>query len=65
MAWDIFSWRLTASGAIFNKNLYSAAHKSLYFGSLIRVTNLQNGKQTVLIVNDREPVQKDRILDVI
>ncbi|CAK6546007.1 MAG: hypothetical protein IRD7MM_01680 [Candidatus Midichloria mitochondrii] len=38
--------------------------ESLSFRSLIRVTNLQNGKQTVLIVNDGRPVPKDRILDV-
>lgn len=51
-------------GLFVNKNLYSAAHRSLSFGSLIKVTNLQDGKQAVLIVNGRGAVPKDRILDV-
>lgn len=56
--------RKTASGVVFNKNLYTAAHRSLPFGSIIKVTNLHNGKHTLLIVNDRGPFSKNRILDV-
>ena len=59
-----FHGRKTASGVVFNKNHYSAAHRKLKLGSLIRVTNLHNNKKIVLMVNDRGPVPKDRILDV-
>ncbi|MDJ1407242.1 MAG: septal ring lytic transglycosylase RlpA family protein [Candidatus Midichloria sp.] len=59
--WTSFHGRLTASRAVFNKNLYSQPNRSLSFGSSIKVTNLQNGKQAVLIVNDKGPVPKDRI----
>ena len=59
-----FHGRKTASGNVFNKHTYTAAHRSLPFGSLIKVTNLKNGKKVILVVNDRGPVPRDRIVDV-
>lgn len=54
----------TASGEYANPEKMTAAHKSLRFGSRIVVTNMKNGKQVTLRVNDRGPFIKGRILDV-
>ena len=59
-----FQGRLTASGEPFDMNKYTAAHRTLPFGSVILVTNLENGKKIQCIVNDRGPFKKNRILDV-
>jgi len=59
-----FQGRLTASGEPFDMNKYTAAHRTLPFGSVILVTNLENGKKVKCIVNDRGPFKKNRILDV-
>lgn len=54
----------TASGARFNPKSLTAAHKTLPFGTLIKVTNLDNDKTVVVMVNDRGPFIKNRGLDV-
>ena len=54
----------TASGAKFNPKSLTAAHKTLPFGTLIKVTNLDNDKTVVVMVNDRGPFIKNRGLDV-
>ncbi len=54
----------TASGEAFDVNVLTAAHRRLPFGTLIRVTNLKNGKAVNLRVNDRGPWVQGRILDV-
>lgn len=59
-----FQGRLTASGEPFDMNKYTAAHRTLPFGSIIMVTNLENGKKIQVTVNDRGPFKKNRILDV-
>jgi len=59
-----FHGRLTASGEVFDMHQLTAAHKTLPFGTRIRVTNLDNNKQVVVIINDRGPFVKDRILDL-
>lgn len=59
-----FQGRLTASGEPFDMNKYTAAHRTLPFGSVILVTNLENGKKVQCTVNDRGPFKKNRILDV-
>lgn len=59
-----FQGRLTASGEPFDMNKYTAAHRTLPFGSVILVTNLENGKKVKCTVNDRGPFKKNRILDV-
>ena len=59
-----FHGRKTASGDIFDKNAFTAAHKTLPFHTKIKVTNLDNGKSVVVEVNDRGPYARGRILDV-
>lgn len=59
-----FQGRRTASGAIFNQNIKTAAHKNLSFGTKVKVTNLKNNKSVVVIINDRGPFVKGRIIDL-
>lgn len=59
-----FHGRRTANGTIFDMNGLSAAHRTLPMPSLVRVTNLANGRSLVLTVNDRGPFARGRIIDV-
>ncbi len=59
-----FHGRLTAHGERYNMHAPTAAHKSLAFGTRVRVTNLDNGKHTVVQINDRGPFVKGRIIDL-
>ena len=59
-----FAGRRTASGEIFNPDALTMAHKTLPFGTRVKVTNLANKKSVTLRVNDRGPTQADRIGDV-
>jgi len=59
-----FQGRQTASGEIFDTNKFTAAHKTLAFGTLVKVTNLENGKSTVVRINDRGPFIPGRIIDL-
>ena len=61
---DKFQNRQTASGALYKHELPTAAHKKLPFGSEVRVTNLDNGKDVVVTINDRGPFVKGRIIDL-
>jgi rare lipoprotein A len=54
----------TASGMRANPNGYYAAHRSLPFGTSIRVENLRNGRSVVVKVNDRGPFVRGRVVDV-
>ena len=54
----------TASGERFDKYSYTAAHKTLPFGTMVRVTNLDNGRDIVVKINDRGPFVGDRIIDL-
>lgn len=54
----------TASGVRFNRHALTAAHRSLPFGTHLRVTNLSNGKSVIVRVNDRGPFVRRRVLDV-
>src|SRR5262249_57489134 len=54
----------TASGETFDKNKLTAAHRTLPFGTRLRVTNVENGKNVVVPVNDRRPHVPSRILDL-
>jgi peptidoglycan lytic transglycosylase len=58
------SGRLTANGERFNPNGYTAAHRSLKFGTKVRVTNLRNGRSVVVRINDRGPFVSGRIIDL-
>ena len=59
-----FHGRETASGERFNKYEFTAAHRKLPFGTIVRVTNLRNGKEVYVRINDRGPFVKGRILDL-
>jgi rare lipoprotein A len=54
----------TASGENFDQGLLTAAHRTLPFGSKIKVTNLANGKSVEVRINDRGPFVEDRIIDL-
>lgn len=56
--------RKTASGEIFNTEKLTAAHKTLPFGTKVKVTNLNNGKSVVVKINDRGPFIKGRVIDL-
>lgn len=56
--------RKTANGEIFNTEKLTAAHKSLKFGTKVKVTNLSNGKSVIVRINDRGPYIKGRIIDL-
>lgn len=53
-----------ASGGRFNPNAMTAAHKTLPFGTKVRVTNRNNGRSVVVTINDRGPYIKGRIIDL-
>lgn len=59
-----FHGRKTASGEKFDKFDYSAAHKKLPFGTIVRVRNTQNDKSIFVRINDRGPFSKKRIIDL-
>lgn len=59
-----FHNKSTANGEIFNMNALTAAHKTLPLPSFVKVTNLKNGRNLILRVNDRGPFVGDRIIDV-
>jgi rare lipoprotein A len=54
----------TASGERFDQYALTAAHRSLPFGTRVRVTNLRNDKQVVVRINDRGPYARGRIIDL-
>ncbi|NLV66849.1 MAG: septal ring lytic transglycosylase RlpA family protein [Spirochaetes bacterium] len=59
-----FHGKATASGEKFDMNLLTAAHKTLPFGTVLEVTNLENGKKVKLKINDRGPYRGNRIIDL-
>jgi rare lipoprotein A len=59
-----FHGKKTASGEKFNQNAMTAAHKTLPFGTRLKVTNLSNKRSVVVRVNDRGPFIRGRIVDV-
>ncbi len=59
-----FHGKKTASGESFNLRHFTAAHRTLPFGTSVRVINLDNGKNVVVRINDRGPHMKGRIIDV-
>jgi len=61
---EAHSGRPTASGALFDPSRFTAAHRTLPFGTRVRVINLDNGRRTVVTVNDRGPFRKGRVIDV-
>ena len=61
---DRHQFKKTASGALYNHDLKTAAHRTIPFGSKIEVTNINNGKSIVVVINDRGPFVKGRIIDL-
>lgn len=59
-----FDGNRSASGEIFNQNALTAAHRNLPFGTLVRVTNLDNNLSVVVRINDRGPFIGNRIIDL-
>ena len=59
-----FNGRRTASGERFRQNDLTAAHKTLPFGTIVRVTNLQNTRTVEVRINDRGPFVRGRIIDL-
>ena len=56
--------RKTASGERFNQNALTAAHRTLPFGTQVKVTNTLNNKSVTVRINDRGPYSKGRIIDL-
>lgn len=61
---DSLHGRKTASGETYNKRADTAAHRTLAFGTKVKVTNLDNGNSVRVRINDRGPHVKDRIIDL-
>ncbi len=61
---DEFHGKKTSNGEIYNSGALTAAHQTLPLPSIVRVTNLENGKNVLVRVNDRGPFAKSRIIDV-
>ncbi|NVE94108.1 septal ring lytic transglycosylase RlpA family protein [Altererythrobacter lutimaris] len=59
-----FHGRTTANGERFDMHAMTAAHRTLPFGSKVRVTNPRNGKQVIVRINDRGPFAKGRAIDL-
>ena len=59
-----FHGRRTASGERFDMNALTAAHRTLPFGTLVRVVNIRNGREVTVRINDRGPRIRIRIIDV-
>lgn len=59
-----FAGRRTANGEIFDPSQLTAAHRTLPFGTLVRVTNLATGANVVVRINDRGPFKDNRIIDL-
>lgn len=59
-----FDGQPSASGEPFDQNALTAAHRNLPFGTLVQVTNLDNGRSVVVRINDRGPFIGDRIIDL-
>lgn len=59
-----FHGNQSASGEVFNQHALTAAHRTLPFGTRVRVTNLDNGKSVVVRINDRGPYSHGRVIDL-
>ncbi|QIQ88068.1 septal ring lytic transglycosylase RlpA family protein [Erythrobacter sp.] len=59
-----FHGRRTANGERFDMNALTAAHRTLPFGSIVRVTNPSNGRSVTVRINDRGPFARGRVIDV-
>ena len=63
-SWYALDGRRTANGEIMNSRKMTAAHRTLRFGTRVRVRNRRNGRSVVVRINDRGPFVRGRIIDV-
>jgi len=61
---DKFEGRKTASGEIFHQKGLTAAHRTLPFGTKVKVTNIANGRSVKVRINDRGPFAEGRVIDL-
>lgn len=61
---DPFHKKKTANGEVYDMHAMTAAHKTLPFGTMVKVTNVENNKSTIVRINDRGPFCRDRIIDL-
>ena len=61
---DRFAGRRTASGEAYDPSDFTAAHRSLPFGTRVRVTDISSGRSVVVRINDRGPWDKGRLIDM-
>ncbi len=61
---DKFHGRQTASGEIFDQEDFTAAHRTLPFGTKVLVINLENNKSVIVRINDRGPFKHSRVIDL-
>lgn len=61
---DKLNGRRTASGQVFSNKKYTAAHRTLKFGTKVKVTNLANNKSVIVTINDRGPHTRGREIDL-
>jgi len=59
-----FQFRKTSSGEYFNQFALTGAHRTLPFGTKVRVTNVENNQGVIIKINDRGPFVKGRIIDL-
>lgn len=61
---QIFEGKKTASGVPYRKDSLTAAHRTLPFGTIVKIINLENEKEVTVKINDRGPYAKQRIIDL-
>ncbi len=61
---DGFNGRLTASGVVFDNTVLMAAHRTLPFGTIVKVTNVNNGQSIIVEITDRGPYVDGRVIDL-
>ncbi len=61
---DKFNGRKTSNGEIFDNHKFTCAHKTLPFGTMLKVTNTSTGQSVIVKVNDRGPFVRGRVLDL-
>ncbi|MBS2001447.1 MAG: septal ring lytic transglycosylase RlpA family protein [Candidatus Obscuribacterales bacterium] len=61
---NCYHGKKTASGALHDKTKFMAAHRTLPFGTKVRITHRKTKKQCVVVINDRGPFTADRVIDV-
>lgn len=61
---DVFQGKKTASGELYDRNALTAAHKTLSYGTKVKVTYIENDKSVIVTITDRGPYSEKRIIDL-